>query len=277
MFRLAQISDTHLSEDHPEFSANFEVLAAHLRAVRPDLVVNTGDVSAHGELGRDLAFARAKHEGIGLDWLAVPGNHDVGNDPAITPVHGACSESVARWRAVFGPDWWLRDIPGWRLIGLDTLITGAAIPEAAAQLAFLEEALAGAEGRAIALFQHKPICVRRMDEAAPTYWSILAEPRGPIARLLSRNPPRFIASGHVHQWWDRGVCDGLHHIWAPAVAFFVGDTWQEVMGTKVLGYVEHELHPDGTHRYRLVQPEGLTPHDIGLMPRIYGAMPPRED
>ena len=274
-FRIAQISDTHLSAAHPEFTGNFAALAAHLRATAPDLVVHTGDVSAHGELtGEDLRFARAQMDGLGLDWIAVPGNHDVGNDPALGGATGADAARLARWRDSFGPDWQMRDIPGWRLIALDTLIMGAALPEAEAQFAFLEEALATAGGRAIALFQHKPLCEEQMAEATPTYWSVLPAPRHRMLALLARHPVAFVASGHVHQWRDRGVSEGIRQIWAPAAAFMVGDTWQPRMGEKCLGYVEHVLEADGRHTARLVTVPGLAPHDIGRMPSVYGPLAP---
>ena len=47
-FRIAQISDTHLSEDKPFFVDSFRRLGAALRADRPDLVLNSGDISLDG-------------------------------------------------------------------------------------------------------------------------------------------------------------------------------------------------------------------------------------
>lgn len=274
-FRIAQISDTHLSAAHPEFSVNFEVLAAHLRATRPDLVIHTGDVSAHGETGpEDLRYARGRMDGLGLDWLAVPGNHDVGNDPALGGATAADATRLAHWREAFGPDRFLRDVPGWRLIGLDTLIMATDLPEAAAQFDVLETALATAGGRSIAIFQHKPLCEERMDETALTYWPVLPAPRRRMLELLARHPVAFVASGHVHQARDRGVSEGIRQIWAPAVAFLVGDTWQRRIGDKTPGYVEHALHADGRFESRVVHPEGLVPHDIGLLPEIYGPQQP---
>ncbi|PWC29876.1 metallophosphoesterase family protein [Teichococcus aestuarii] len=274
-FRVAQISDTHLSAAHPEFTANFAHLAEHLRAVRPDLVLHTGDVSAHGELAiDDLRFARAQMDGLGLDWLAVPGNHDVGNDTVLGGATPADAARLARWRETFGMDWHRRDIPGWRVIGLDTLITTAGLPESEAQFAFLEEALATADGRRIALFQHKPLCRDRLSDTEMTYWPVLPAARRRLLDLLAGHDVAFVASGHLHQWWDRGLCDGLRQIWAPAVAFVVGDTWQERWGGKPLGYVEHVLHADGGHECRLVEPAGLDRHDIGLMPAVYGPHAP---
>jgi 3',5'-cyclic-AMP phosphodiesterase len=273
-FRIAQISDTHLSEQHAAFTANFDALAAHLRAAAPDLVVHTGDVSAHGELAiDDLLFARQKMDALGLPWLAIPGNHDVGNDPGLgaTP---ADAQRLARWQHAFGDDHFVQDVPGWRLIGLDTLVTATTLPEATAQMQALEAALE--TERHIALFLHKPLCEETLAEDAVTYWAVQPEPRARLLSLLARKAPAFIASGHVHQWRDRGVVEGLRQVWAPAAAFIVGDTWQHPApgGGKPVGYVEHLLHEDGRHECRLVQPEGMRIHDLGEMPGIYAPMTP---
>lgn len=279
VFTLAQISDTHLSEKHAGFTANFDILATQLLAEAPDLVVHTGDVSAHGEQldaagEADLAFARAAMDGLGLGWQAVPGNHDIGNDPALGGGTPADAARLARWQRHFNPGHFLQDVPGWRLLGLNTLIMGTELPEAAAQFDFLEEALAGAGGRRIGIFQHKPLCEVTMAEQHPTYWSVLPAPRRRLAALLARHDVAFVASGHVHQAQDRGVVEGIRQIWAPAVAFFVGDAWQQKVGDKRLGYVEHRLHADGRHESRLRHVEGLVPHDIGLLPAIYGPQQP---
>ena len=45
-FRLTQISDTHLSRRRlAALTENFHRISAHIDAARPDLVVNSGDLS----------------------------------------------------------------------------------------------------------------------------------------------------------------------------------------------------------------------------------------
>lgn len=274
-FRLVQISDTHLSARVPGFSRNFEVLAEHLRAERPDLVINTGDLSLDGaDQDADLALARAAHDGLGLDWLAVPGNHDLGDDPLPGCRQPANAERLARWRRQIGEDHFVRDVPGWRLIGLDSQITATELPEAEAQMEMLVHALEGAAGRAVALFLHKPLCQERMEEEGTTYWCIQPGPRRRLLDLLMPQRPAFVASGHVHQWRDRGVSEGLRQIWGPSAAFIVGDAYQAVIGEKQLGVVEHLLHADGRFESRLVRLPSLHRHDIGEMPEIYGPQKP---
>ena len=47
-FRITQISDTHLGRRFPGLIANFHAVSEHIDASRPDLVINTGDVSFDG-------------------------------------------------------------------------------------------------------------------------------------------------------------------------------------------------------------------------------------
>jgi hypothetical protein len=48
----------------------------------PDLLVNSGDLSVNGaDEDDDLAFALSEHGHVTLPWRAIPGNHDVGEEP----------------------------------------------------------------------------------------------------------------------------------------------------------------------------------------------------
>ena len=77
VFRLAQISDTHLSPRHPVFDRNFAAVAERLRADRPDLVIHTGDISAamRADAGAvaDLDIGADDSEGADLDAAALEG------------------------------------------------------------------------------------------------------------------------------------------------------------------------------------------------------------
>src|SRR3954451_12796516 len=64
-FRLTQISDTHLGRRFPGLIANFQALSEHIDTDRPDLVVNTGDVSFDGPTSRDdVEFAKGLHDAL---------------------------------------------------------------------------------------------------------------------------------------------------------------------------------------------------------------------
>ena len=83
-FRLTQISDTHLSraDRFASLTDNFHRISAHIDAARPDLVVNSGDISWDGPTNRsDLEFAKELHAALPVDCRFLPGNHDVGDNP----------------------------------------------------------------------------------------------------------------------------------------------------------------------------------------------------
>lgn len=268
--RLVQISDTHLSPERPLFLDNWRTMAAFLAADPPDLIVNTGDISLDGaDREPDLAFARAEHAALPAPCLMVPGNHDVGDYAELGSSQPVNAERLARWRAVIGPDFWLHDVPGWRLVGLDSQILGSGLAEEDAQWAFLAEALSGAGTRAVALFLHKPLTAQRLDDPTVDYWPVLPPSRRRLLSALSVAPPRLVASGHIHQWRDREV-DGFRQVWAPPVSFIVGEEAQPSLGTKLVGAVEHLLHADGRFTTRLLTVDGLRLHDV-VRSRAYAA------
>lgn len=267
-FRIAQVSDAHLSPRVPLFEGNFDRVAEQVRAARPDLLVATGDLSLDGaDHEADLAHARDRHAAIGADWLAIPGNHDVGDTTALPAKQPADAARVARWTRVMGGHGFVRDVPGWRLVGLDTQSLGEG--SGARQWDALLEAVATADGRRIALWGHKPLTEHRLSDRAMNYWPVLPGPRARLLAIFGETPPAFVASGHVHQWRDHAA-DGLRQIWAPATSFILGDRWQHRVGEKCLGWVEHVLHPDGRAEHILHRTAGMEMHDLGTMPDVYG-------
>jgi hypothetical protein len=130
------VSDSHLSERTPEASANWGAVVDDVAADAPDLVVHTGDISADGaRLPADLATARRELDRLaeaGVRLVAVPGNHDVGENPYGDP-DGDADDTVAddyplvsaaaldRYRDTIGPDRWFVDVGAWRLVGRDGL------------------------------------------------------------------------------------------------------------------------------------------------------------
>lgn len=244
MVRVLQISDTHLSPGKRQFAENWEPLAAWVRSQRADLVVHSGDVTVDGaDVEEDMRFCAALLPELGAPVLCVPGNHDVGE--AGSPFQPVNAERVERWRRHFGPDHWSHDLPGWRLIGLDSLLLGSGEPEEERQFAWLEETLPRAEGRRIAWFLHQPLFITEPDEGDTGYWGVKPVPRARLLDLARRHDVALVASGHLHKSHDRHV-DGIRHVWGPASGFVVGPALQpEMAGESRLGAVVYEFGPDG--------------------------------
>lgn len=275
VYRLAQISDTHLSRDKPFFVANFERVAAHVAALRPDLVVNTGDMALDGVIRPDdLVEARRLHEACELDVRFIPGNHDIGDNQDVPNRHGPAisDESRDRYVRLFGLDFWLLDVPSWRILAIDAQLLGSNLAAAEEQLEFIAAAAADAGPRSLALLVHKPLYHRSPDEDAITGRFLNPPARRQLLEALGGKEPALVASGHVHQFLEASP-QTAQHVWSPSTAFIFPDKRQPRYGEKRTGYVEHALGQDGTHTSRFVEVAALPTHVITDFPEAYGPMP----
>jgi 3',5'-cyclic AMP phosphodiesterase CpdA len=257
--RIIQISDTHLSPGKPHFADNWPPLTAWIAAQHPDLVIHTGDVTVDGaDVEDDLRHAAELMRSLGVRFRAVPGNHDVGDtDNQRQPV---TDERLARWRAHFGPDRWIEDVEGFRLIGLDAMLLGSGHPEEAAQAAWLEAAMENAEGRHIAWFLHRPLFLDSVDEGDTGYWSVKPGPRARLIELVQRYSVGLVGSGHLHKA-HQIVRGGTRYLWAPASSFLVGPVQPPMPGEKRLGAVLYRLDDSGL-KGDIIDVPGLAIHWI---------------
>jgi alkaline phosphatase D len=267
--RVVQISDTHISRNHSYFQANNERIAAQVAALKPDLIIHTGDVSMDGAGdARDLELARRWVAELPVETLAVPGNHDVGDLPAIKPTQPVDDTRLAAWRDSFGSDRWSRDIEGWRLIGLDAMLFGTGHTEEQRQYEWLAPLLA--TEKSIALFMHKPLCVDNLCEPACGYWTVAPEPRQRLLELIERAPVRLVATGHLHIHREAQI-GGVSHLWSPAASFVCGSSQQDLGGERRLGLIEHTFADDGVTS-RFVRADGL--EDLLIEPVQHLIYPP---
>ena len=260
VFRLVQMSDPHLSRHKAYFRNNWEAFVAAMQDDPPDLIVATGDLCFDAvEFPDDLAFARERMEELPCPWLAIPGNHDIGDQPPDLKFKQPVDDIKRdRWIAQFGPDWWARDVAGWRLVGLNAMLFDSGLAAEAEQWAWLEQALTG---HRVLLFVHKPLF---LDDPASDEDSTLFYARGTRRRLLDlarRHDIRAIGCGHLHRRFA-GDHDGLPLIWAPSSGFtMAGSPSGRGIGEAEVGYVEYGLGADGfTHRF--VQPAGFVGNDM---------------
>jgi 3',5'-cyclic AMP phosphodiesterase CpdA len=249
-FRLTQISDTHLARNFSALTENFHRVSAHIDASRPDLVINTGDVSWDGPTSRaDLEFAKELHAALPVDCRYLPGNHDIGDNPTAVGAAPSCpatEELRDAFASVFGEDRWQFEAAGWRFIGLNSLIMNTGIPSEREQEDWLRSQLAGATGKPIGLFLHKPLFLNTPEdpEEASTAIRFVPQPnRARLAALLGAYDVRLVASGHIHQRRDFTFRQ-TRHVWAPSAGFTVPDRMQEVIGIKETGLVEYRFRPD---------------------------------
>jgi alkaline phosphatase D len=257
VLRILQVTDAHLSPRNRLFRGNVELVRQAAAADPPDLVAATGDLSLDGaDREPDLILAAELHRGFPGPLLALPGNHDIGSEPRLMAQQTVNDERLARWRRHLGPGRGVVDLPGWRVIGLNTEVMGSGHPEEAAQAGFIAEAAAGTGDRRIALFLHKPPFLRDPEEAEWSPWTVPPDGRAALAPLLRHPGLRLVASGHLHLHHEvrRGA---VAHVWAPSLSFAVPESWQAgISGARIGGALLHLLHADHVDT-RLVAPPGV--------------------
>jgi len=252
--RVLQVSDSHLSPIVPHADEHWDAVVAHVAATQPDLVVHTGDISAHGaDDEADLRHARRRLDELAVPWLAVPGNHDIGDAPPTT--HPIDDVRRARYAASFGESRWTTELGGWRLVGVDAQALLSGLPAAEDEWAWLADALT--TDRPIGLFLHRPLRPWRADTPDEPRRYASGAGRQRLGALLAAAPVHLVGTGHVHQWWT-GELDGAQHVWAPSTWAVLPDRIQPVIGEKVAGAVELALHDDGTVVPTFVRPDGIT-------------------
>lgn len=272
MWRIVQISDTHLSVRGGAPADNFERMVAFVASLSPDLIVHTGDVvaaSPEREADREAATrALATLSAIDAPLRVLPGNHDVGSpDPEAWMGLRVSGARVAAHRRAFGPDRFLELSETWALLGINSELLGSGLPDEHEQWAWIEGALREAGERRIVLFSHKPL------------WSPCFEPRGealnvPEAereRLLSLVGERLsaVASGHLHRHRRRRRGQ-VEEVWAPAVGFR-GREGVEPLDLNQLGVVEWRLDERGAHS-AFRAPLGLDERHLEEIPELMAVL-----
>ncbi len=260
MTQVTVVSDTHLSSEAPEAAANWDTVVRHVGERRPALVIHVGDLSLDGAHRPDeLIAARRQLDRLPVEWRAVPGNHDIGDNlgserPSGSEVDGPRRQ---RWVDAVGADWWRTDIGGWTLVGIDAQLFGSGLDSEAAQWAWLEGVLAETVGHPIALITHKPLTASEAELAAAP-WQRFVPPgaRRRLADLLDQRSVPLVLSGHLHQFRVLHLAS-RRHVWAPTTWAVLPDDLQPTYGAKRCGVVELTLSGQGELEVSMVAPSGL--------------------
>lgn len=255
------VSDTHLSPDAPEAQENWAAVVRYVTAAAPDLVIHLGDLSLDGARNpADLGHARGQLELLPVPWTAVPGNHDIGDNPLPGMPGGiAITEGRRqRWLDIVGADCWSLDIAGWTLLAVNAQLAGSGLAAAASQWTWLEDQLRSAgRGQRIALLAHKPVTASAAElAAAPPYRFWPPDSRRRLGDLFAGKLPQLIVSGHVHQSRELRL-DGSTHVWAPTTWAVLADHAQPVFGAKRCGVLSLTFGPDPAPEPQFHEPDGI--------------------
>jgi 3',5'-cyclic AMP phosphodiesterase CpdA len=264
-YRVVVVSDSHLSERAPEAQRNWSAVLRHLETVGPDLVVHAGDLTLDGTHdASDLVHARTQLGRVSVPWLAVPGNHDIGDNPSVggDPDDAITRERLCRWRDEVGDDFWATGLRGWRIVGVDAQLFGSDSEDEAAQWKFLQAQLKGPRVPTL-LVIHKPLAASDPELAvAPGYRFVPSPARERVVALCHQAPVEVVVSGHVHQA-RRLHAAGMTHLWAPTTWAVLPDWLQPRIGAKRCGILELELRDDGRFTAQWVEPAGLVQLTLG--------------
>jgi 3',5'-cyclic AMP phosphodiesterase CpdA len=233
---------------------------------RAELVVHAGDLTLDG-IGdaTELAGARRLLDRLPSAWVAVPGNHDIGDTPgppALDP------DRLRAWRNQIGADHWTRQIGRWTLLGLNAQLFDSDAPakeDEEEQWAWAADRIsAQPPDRPLAVIVHKPVAASE-DElaAAPRYRFVSPPARRRLERLLDTRWCPVVLSVHVHQYRviEQG---GRRHVWAPTSWAVLPEGLQASVGLKRCGLLSLWLSDEGTFRADLVQPAGMAQLTLGV-------------
>ena len=260
------VSDSHLSAAAPEGLTNWEAVAAHVGRTRPALVVHLGDVTLDGARHPDeLGPARELLDRLPVVWRALPGNHDVGDNPwpGCDATETVNAERLQGWADAFGPDRFVVELGGWTVIGLNTQLFASGLAEEADQWAWLEGHLERSAGRPTLLCTHKPLRGPADEQAAaPPYRFVPPEAAARLGEILGAARVAARLSGHVHQF-RRLELDGQLSVWAPTSWAVLPDRIQPVLGAKQVGVLSVLLDDDATAIVEFTEPPGIAQLTIG--------------
>lgn len=247
--RIVQISDTHISHLGGVTSENFQTLVDFVNDVlRPDLVVNSGDVSMlTPDSAEDREAAHRLHAGFKAPLRVLPGNHDLGEagDHAWMGLK-VTSERVKGFTGTFGTDHFVElGTDGWAVVGMDSEILSSGLPEEADQWAWLEDVGRQAEGRSVVLFLHKPLW-SPMPGFTEHAIAIGEADRDRILAIFG-DRLRVVGSGHLHCYRSSYEGDILT-VWAPSSAFLIRSKESQT-GLNQLGVVEYRIEGNEVEAY----------------------------
>lgn len=242
---VVQVSDIHVHPDKPESLVMHSVVRDTVTRLQPALVVFSGDISADGHVVPDmLSKVKKLLDGWGLPWVAVPGNHDVGNRAGIGK-HEVTPAFLKHWIDVIGDDRFAKKLGCWLLLGLDTQVMGSGLPSEKHQLDFLDAQLqtADRENLHVAVFQHMPAYLNDPREhvvGKSAYWVPTGPVRDALVKRLHHPRVKLVASGHVH-WHANFEQDSQRRIWCPASCDLIVDDSHFPRGGGCTGFMKYTL------------------------------------
>ena len=195
--RIVQISDTHISLDHPGRAADLEACVHYINAteVQPDVVVHTGDI-AHNGLVKEYEVARQALDQLSAPYFVLAGNRDkrseliaaFSDDDHIRPGMAHVQYAVEHFPV--------------RLIVVDTVSEQSNKGRFCSQrLSDLSQMLMADTSRPCAVFaHHPPFDVTVAPD--PFQFELRAEADAVLAELARHRHVSELYCGHIHRGFE---------------------------------------------------------------------------
>jgi 3',5'-cyclic AMP phosphodiesterase CpdA len=247
--RIVQFSDTHISRQGGTPSENMSLLVDFLNEdLRPDLVINTGDVVIlNPDSPDDRQAAWRLHQQISAPLLVLPGNHDVGESgDDVWKGISVTRERVATFAGTWGADRFFElgsaetGSQDWAFIGINSERMSSGLPEEDEQWDWLAGVAGQARGKSVVLFLHKPLWFLGGAEAGMT---VLERDRERLLSVLAGTRLRAVANGHLHRYRHAHE-GGLLTVWAPSLTFAMPPDSGRGFGPSPSGIVEYQIDGD---------------------------------
>jgi 3',5'-cyclic AMP phosphodiesterase CpdA len=270
--RIVQVSDTHLSRNRAYFQTNWESFLDLVGALRPDLVVHSGDLCLAGnEDADDLVFGRDQMARLPVPWRIIPGNHDIGDTPPDEKRgHALTTDRRARWLELFGPDWWEERLGGWRIIGINAQLMGSGLDGEEEQWQWLAGALERDGEGPVLLFSHKAPFFSDPEDLAFTNSALRPAPRARLLELMRAADVRWFACGHNHVY-QTARHNGTRYLWAPSTSFVhrLPKPGAKRSARRITGFMQYRL-AGARLTYECIEPPEFMRYDVTAWQRANG-------
>jgi alkaline phosphatase D len=200
--RVAFLSDTHVSlrtnESGTLYNRHMDEAIAAVNAAKVDLVLITGDLTDNGQPDQ-MALFKKKAKQFKAPVLVIPGNHDVGHAGGGDKKRTITPERLKLFSRKLGPNWFVSEKAGVRVIGINSCLFGTGFAEEAEQWRFLEKELGSPRSKPTLLLEHYPLFLKSVGEPVNGMWNVRPEPRQRMIALLKQGGVKTVLSGHLHR------------------------------------------------------------------------------
>lgn len=221
--RIALLSDIHIMRGTNEtqkalHQKHLAQAIAAVNAAKVDLVLVAGDLTENGT-PEEMTEFKSRMKGLSAPVWFVPGNHDVGNKISGQKKPDSINPwRLARFEMHWGASFFTRELPGVRVVGMNSMLCGSAFGREERMWSYLEKKLAKPSAKPTLLLQHFPPFMKKANEPGGVYWTLEPFPRQRFLSLMRQGGVKAVLSGHTHTE-SISTQDGVLYVTTAPVAY----------------------------------------------------------